>query len=496
MSDDGAIRARMQSVLEAQRAAFLAAPFPSAGERRDKLRRLVAALRAGQDELVEAVHADFTVRPRMEIRMLEVLGPVLEARHAIARLGRWMRSERRATELLFLGNSARVEYQPKGVVGIVSPWNFPCYLSLGPLIAALAAGNRALIKVSEATPRTCEALRVLLARCFPEDEVAVFGGGPEDGRFFSGLPFDHIVFTGSPAIGREVMRAAAANLVPVTLELGGKCPAIIGNAASIGEGALRVAHGKAVNAGQICVAPDYAMVPRGTAGNFADAITWAWQKLVPTVQGNPDYTSIIDERHAARLASLLEDARAQGASVVCCSRDAGGGRRLPLHLVLGATPQMRVMREEIFGPILPVIEFNDLDQALAHVRAGERPLAIYGFGLEAHERERLLRETHSGGVTFGDWGWHVFQHDLPFGGVGNSGQGGYHGIEGFRSLSHARAVFHRRPWYPIAFFYPPYGNLVQRLALRFYLGRRARTEGEDAGPNAAEIASGARRSAR
>jgi coniferyl-aldehyde dehydrogenase len=493
--DDGAQCVRMQAALRQQRTAFASQSFPTAAQRRAKLRSLVAALRARQNDLVEAIHDDFTVRPRTEIRMIELMGPVLEARHAISHLGRWMRGERRAVELLFLGNGARVEYQPKGVVGIIAPWNLPAYLSLGPLIAALAAGNRAMLKVSETTPCTFEALRSILAGCFAQDEVAVFCGGPQAGQFFSGLAFDHLVFTGSAAVGRQVMRAASHNLVPVTLELGGKCPAIVGANADLADCAMRIAHGKAFNAGQVCVSPDYALVPRGRAEIFAEAVAWSWQQLVPILVPNPDYTSIINDAHAARLSSLLEDARDQGARIVACSRDEGGGRRLPLHLVLGATPAMRVMQEEIFGPILPVLEVEDLDGALAHVRAGERPLALYAFGLAAHEKERVLRETHSGGVTFDDWGWHAFQHDLPFGGIGASGQGSYHGVEGFRALSHARAVFRRRAWFPISLFYPPYGRLVQRLALRLYLGARPRA-GEDGRPNAAEIASGARRAAR
>lgn len=474
---------RLRPVLQAQRAAFAAHPFATAAERKSRLRALIAALRADQERIVEAIRGDFGVRPRTEIRMAEVMGPVLEARHAIAHLSSWMRPRRRSTELLFLGNSARVVYQPLGVVGVIAPWNFPAYLSLGPLIAALAAGNRVMIKVSEYSPRFAVVLRELLAKCFPEDEVAVFDGGPAVGQAFSRLPFDHLVFTGSPAVGRHVMRAAADNLVPLTLELGGKSPAIIAPGADLAAAALSIAHGKAFNAGQVCVSPDYALVPRGMAEPLAEALTWAWEKLVPTVQGNPEYTSILDDRQAARIRGLLEDARAKGARVVCCSRDEGTDRRMPLQVVLGATPDMRILQEEIFGPVLPVLEYDDLEAAYEHVRAGERPLALYAYGLDAAGRDRALRLTHSGGVTFDDWGWHVFQHDLPFGGVGNSGQGTYHGIEGFRALSHARAVFVRRRWFPVSLFHPPYGRLVQRLALRLYLGASSPSDpdGEAAG---------------
>jgi coniferyl-aldehyde dehydrogenase len=468
--DDAMEIERMRQVLRNQQAAFGEMPYPDAGHRRSNLRKLVAALKRHHHALVDAVNRDFGVRAGPETSLIEVLGPVLEARHALSHLGKWMKPRRRRTELLFMGNSAWVEYQPKGVVGIVGTWNFPVYLTLGPLAAALAAGNRAMIKVSETTPGTCAVLKQLIAECFDESEVAVLGGGPQVAQAFTALPFDHIVFTGSPQVGRSVMRAASENLTPVTLELGGKSPAIVGASADLDDAALRIAHGKVFNAGQICVSPDYAMVPRGQAQRFAQAVTQAFRRLVPTIAGNPEYTSIVSERHAARIRQMLDDARAKGAEVIACAQDAPQGRQIPLHVLLGVTGDMQVMREEIFGPLLPVVEYDDLDAALATVRRGERPLAMYGFGLGGAERRRLLRQSHAGGVTFDDWGWHVFQHDLPFGGVGNSGIGGYHGEEGFRELSHGKSVFRKRRWFPIGLFYPPYGNLVQRLALRFYLG--------------------------
>jgi coniferyl-aldehyde dehydrogenase len=469
--DDAAEVGRMRQVLLRQRAACALMPFPDAAHRRENLRKLVRALKRNHAALIEAVSADFGVRAAPETSLIEVLGPVLEARHALSHLKKWMKPRRRRTELLFAGNSAWVEYQPKGVVGILGTWNFPVYLTLGPLVAALAAGNRAMVKVSETTPRTFRVVQRFLGECFDESEVAVFCGGPQAAEAFTELPFDHIVFTGSPQVGRAVMRAAAANLTPVTLELGGKSPAIVGTAADLEDAALRIAHGKVFNAGQICVAPDYAMVPRGEGRRFAEAVSRAFQRLVPTVTGNPEYTSIVSDRHAARMRQLLADARAKAAEVVPCSPEAGTERQIPLHVLLRVTPDMQVMREEIFGPLLPVVEYDDLDSALATVRSGERPLAMYGFGLDAAERRHLLQQSHAGGVTFDDWGWHVFQHDLPFGGVGNSGIGGYHGEEGFRELSHGKSVFRKRRWFPIGLFYPPYGNVVQRLALRFYLGR-------------------------
>lgn len=462
---------RMQHLFDRQRITCDAAPYPEFAARRASLRRLIEMLRRHQDDIVAAVNADFGVRADAETRLVEVMGPILEARHAVSHLRKWMRSRRRRTELLFATNRAWVQYQPKGVVGIIGTWNFPLYLTIGPLIAALAAGNRAMIKTSEFSPRSTALLRTMLGECFDEDEVAVVGGAVEAAQAFNTLPFDHLVFTGSPRVGREVMRAAAENLTPVTLELGGKSPAIVGPYADLRDAALRIAHGKAFNAGQICVAPDYALVPRGRAAEFAAAVRSAFGRLYPSARGNPEYTSIASERHAARLRQLLDDARRKGATLLPCGEPVGADRQMALTVVTGVNDSMRLMQEEIFGPILPVLEYDSLDDAMALVRRGERPLSLYAFGLDRKEQQRLLRETHTGGVTLNDWGWHVFQHDLPFGGIGNSGMGTYHGEEGFRELSHAKAVFKRQRWFPVELFYPPYGNLVQRLSMRFYLGK-------------------------
>jgi len=462
---------RMRRILDLQRRAFAANPYPDLIARRDKLRTLIAALRRHQDAIVGAVNDDFGIRAPAETKLVEVIGPILEARHARSHLRRWMKPRRRSTELLFSSNAAWVEYQPKGVVGIIATWNFPVYLTLGPMIAALAAGNRAMIKFSEFSPRTTKLLATLLGECFGEDEVAVFGGDVAAAQAFTALPFNHMVFTGSPRVGREVMRAAAENLTPVTLELGGKSPAIVGPDADLRDAALRIAHGKAFNAGQICVAPDYALVPRGKSAEFAAAVSGAFARFYPTAAGNPQYTSIITEQHAARLRRLLDDAKAHGATILSCGNDTGTDRQMPLQVVTNLTDGMQLMREEIFGPVLPVLEYDRPDDALALIRARERPLSLYAFGLNSDEQEHVLHRTHSGGVTLNDWGWHVFQHDLPFGGIGNSGMGSYHAEEGFRELSHAKAVFKRRRWFPIGLFYPPYGNIVQRLSMWLYLGR-------------------------
>lgn len=465
--------ARMANLFAAQRAAYRAAPYPSARSRIDKLRALQRQLSRHQDLLAEAMSADFGFRPAAESKMLDLLGSMLALRYAVSHLRRWMKPSRRATELLFLSNSLQVTYQPKGVVGIVVPWNFPVYLAVGPLVTALAAGNRVMIKMSEDTPATNAALARLLGEVFAEDEVAVFGAELADPGVFSALPFDHIVFTGSPRVGRLVMRAAAENLTPVTLELGGKSPALVSRNYPVADAAMRITHGKSVNCGQICVSPDYALVPRESVDAFVAGVKAGFTRMYGAqTGGNPHYTSLANDRQQVRITALLDDALALGATVHVCGgyEAARDGRQLPLHIVTGCTAEMRLMKEELFGPILPVVPYDTMAQATDFINAGERPLALYLFSHDADECGALLRGTHSGGVTVNDWGWHVLNHDAPFGGIGNSGKGSYHGEEGFRELSHAKTVFKRQRLFPTSLFYPPYGNLVQRLSLKFFIG--------------------------
>ena len=470
-AQEGDLHTNLAALLARQRVAFSAEPRPSASLRRARLQQLIDALRRHQDSVTEAISADFGGRAPFESLLADVLGPVFAARHAKRHLASWMSPSRRHTELLFLSNRAWVEYQPKGVVGIVSPWNFPVYLALGPLIAAIAAGNRAMIKGSEYAPHTNAALQALLDDAFGVGEVPVIGGGVEAARAFTALPFDHLIFTGAPSIAPDVMASAAANLTPVTLELGGKSPAIVADAHSLASAAQAIAHGKLFNAGQICVSPDYALVPEEHLETFAQAVQTAAESLYPQVGNDPNYTQIINDRQNARLESLLDDATQRGAVI----RYAGGsaqGRRRPLAILTQVDRSMRVLHEEIFGPVLPIVGYRTLDDAIAWINAGPRPLAMYPFGFADTHLRTLLDHTHSGGVTINDWGWHVFNHDLPFGGVGQSGIGGYHGVEGFRELSHARAIFRRHRFFPVGLFRPPYGRLVQRLVMRFYLGNK------------------------
>jgi coniferyl-aldehyde dehydrogenase len=462
--------ARVAETFAAQRHAFEAHPHPSAAERRAHLQALKTQLRRYQDVLVEAISRDFGWRASSETMMLDVLPTTLEINHALRHVGRWMKPSRRSTELLFLSNSLRVQYQPKGVVGVIATWNFPVYLSMGPLAAALAAGNRVMVKMPETTPATTATLRQMLSEVFDEDHVAIVGEELADPSVFTAHPFDHIVFTGSPAVGRIVMRQAAQNLTPVTLELGGKSPALVLRDYPVRDAAKRVTHGKSVNCGQICVAPDYVLVPRERVDEFVAEAKASFGRLYGArTQGNEDYTALSTDRHAARIEALLEDARKKGAKVIPCG-EVAPGRQMPMHIVTGCTSEMALMREEIFGPVLPIVPYDTVEEALVFIRDRPRPLALYCFSHDKRTRDDVLRRTHSGGVTINDWGWHVVNHDAPFGGVGNSGMGTYHGVEGFRELSHARSVFKRHRFFPIDLFYPPYGNLVQRLSMTMFIG--------------------------
>ncbi|MCU0940713.1 MAG: coniferyl aldehyde dehydrogenase [Burkholderiaceae bacterium] len=463
---------RVQRLYAAQRAACLAQPYPSADERLERLRALKRQTQRYQDLLAEAMSADFGFRPAAESKMLDLLGSVLEANHAVSHLKRWMKPSKRSTELLFLGNSVKILYQPKGVVGVIVPWNFPIYLAMGPLVTALAAGNRVMIKMSEVTPATNAVFKTLLGEVFGEDLVAVVGEELVDPNVFTSLPFDHIVFTGSPAVGRIVMRTAAQNLTPVTLELGGKSPAVVTRHYPVADAALRITHGKSVNCGQICIAPDYALVPRESVDAFVASVKSSFEQFYGGhTEGNPNFTSVVSDRQLQRIEAVLADARAKGATVTACAlQPSAGNRQLPLHIVTGATPDMAVLKEELFGPVLPVVPYDSTDDAIAFINERPRPLALYCFSHDDAERDELLRRTHSGGVSVNDWGWHAINHDAPFGGIGNSGIGNYHGEEGFRELSHARTVFQRRRWFPTQLFHPPYGSFVQRLSMKFFLG--------------------------
>jgi coniferyl-aldehyde dehydrogenase len=320
-------------------------------------------------------------------------------------------------------------------------------------------------------------LRATLAEAFTDDEVCVFGGDASVGCEFAGLRLDHLIFTGSTYVGRLVMETASKSLTPVTLELGGKSPAVVSRSGSIEDAAAKIAHGKSFNCGQICIAPDYALVPREHVDRFVAALQAHFRKMHPRGSvADPDYSNIVSPIHAARIFRLIEEASARGARVVACE-DGGSGQRIPLHIILDPTDEMTVMQEEIFGPVLPIVPYDKIEEAIAYIAGRARPLALYWFGRDESELRQTLNGTHSGGVVINDWGWHVFQNDLPFGGIGASGTGSYHGVEGFHALSHARSVFRERSWFPVKWFHPPYGNLAQRLSVRIYLGPQNSSSG-------------------
>ena len=452
---------------EAQRQAFGRQPFPTLAERRDRLQRLAGLLDRHEAALVQAISTDFSGRSPHETRLAEAFVVRAGLRHALRHLKGWMRERRVPTQLHFLPGRNRLLPQPLGVVGVVAPWNYPLQLSLGPALAALAAGNRVLIKPSELTPAFSALLERAVAEAFAPDEMSVVTGDASVGQAFSHLPFDHLFFTGSTPVGRLVAQAAAANLTPVTLELGGKSPAIVDSSADLDEAAQRIAYGKLLNAGQTCVAPDYVLVPTGQGDALARRIARAAERMYPTLRDNPDYTAIVSPRHHARLRDMVAEAAGLGATIVQVNPAheslEQGTRKIAPTLVLNPPAGARLMREEIFGPVLPILEVPSLDAAIAHVQQGDRPLALYWFGRDTAHRDRVLHETISGGVTVNDCLWHLGQEHQPFGGVGASGMGAYHGEWGFNTFSKLKPVFHQSRWAGTALFRPPYGATFERL---------------------------------
>ena len=464
VADANVIPGHLANILSRQRAAFLRDGPPTLAARKADLLKLKNALRLRLPEFEKTLHADFQGRSAKETAILEGVALVQGINYLRKNLRRWMRPQKRHVAMHFLPGRARVVYQPLGVVGIMSPWNFPVGLSLMPLATAIAAGNRAMIKPSELTPATSDLLGRTLREIFPEEQVAVVTGGPEVGIAFSNLPFDHIVFTGSTPVGKAVMKAASANLVPVTLELGGKSPVVIEKGFSLARAAASLAFGKLANGGQIWVAPDYVLVPENDVERFVAAYDKAVRSLFPEGPASADFTSVINERHYGRLSALLDEARAKGARVIEVGANPETAWKRPHTLaptvVLGATGDMGLLNEEIFGPVLPVVPYRNIEDAIAHINAGPRPLALDDFGGNGEDRRKVLERTTSGNVTINDTLLHYAQDDLPFGGVGPSGMGAYHGVEGFRSLSHAKGVFEQGRWNMTGALRPPYSMLT------------------------------------
>ena len=468
--EGGGAASEMAAILDKQKQAHLRDGVPSAEVRIDRLDRAIGLLIDFQDEIEEALAKDFGHRSKDATRFTDVASSIGALKFAKKNVAKWMRPERRKTELpFFLGAKSQIQFQPKGVIGVISPWNFPVNLTFTPLAGVFAAGNRAMIKPSEFTEYTSELMERMFRQAYSEEEVAVVTGGPDVGAAFSSLAFDHLVFTGATSIAYHVMRAAADNLVPLTLELGGKSPVILGRSADMQKAAARIMNGKTLNAGQICLAPDYAFVPKEKTREFVEHATSAIDKMFGEngLKDNDDYTSVVNQRHYDRLQGYLEDARAKGADVVELNPKDENFSQQPHHkipptLVLNPTDDMDVMKDEIFGPILPVKDYSDVGDAVNYINQHDRPLGLYYFGEDAAEKDMVLNSTTSGGVTVNDVIFHVAQEDLPFGGIGPSGMGAYHGKDGFLEFSHKKSVYTQTSSEILSMMRPPYGEKFRK----------------------------------
>ena len=443
----------MNRILELQKNLNIKEGAPDINLRKDRLDRVIAMVSKYDKQIVSAVNQDFGNRDQVMSAATEVASVIGPMEHAKKNLKKWMKTEKRkaaiaplGSALSLLGAKAEVRYQPKGVVGAISPWNFPMNLALAPLAGIISAGNRVMHKPSELTPATSDLLKQMIEEYFDEGEMAVFVGDAEVGAAFSGLAFDHLIFTGGTSIAKHVMKAASENLVPLTLELGGKSPVVVGKNAKIRETAQRVMQGKTMNAGQICLAPDYALVPEEKVEEFVQASVEATSEMYPEMKDNDDFTSIINQRHYDRIQSYLEDAKEKGADVVEINPSNEDFSQQPHHkipptIVLNPSEDMKIMQEEIFGPVLPVKTYKDVTEPVDYINSKDRPLGLYYFGEDAKEKDYVLENTTSGGVTVNDVISHIQMEDLPFGGVGPSGMGSYHGYDGFKEFSHAKAVY-------------------------------------------------------
>lgn len=470
MALDGLSADGIGAILAKQKAAHIRDGMPSAEQREAWIDKSIDLLVTHGDALSKTMAEDFGHRSVDQSNLTDIAGSIGALKHSRKHLRKWMRPEKRKVEfpLGLLGSKAQVQYQPKGVVGILSPWNFPVNLTFAPLANVFAAGNRAMIKPSEFTEKTSELMAELFAKYYTDEEVAVVTGGPDVGAAFTQLPFDHIVFTGATSIAHHVMRAAADNLVPLTLELGGKSPVVLGKSADLEKAATRIMAGKTLNAGQICLAPDYAFVPEDKTSDFVGAAQAAVGKMFAEgLKDNDDYTSVVNQRHYDRLNSYLDDAREKGAEVVEINPQNENFNQQPHHkmaphIVINPTDDMKVMQDEIFGPILPIKSYTQTSDAVAYINSRPRPLGLYYFGEDSGERDMVLNNTTSGGVTVNDVIFHVAQEELPFGGVGPSGMGAYHGHDGFLEFSHKKAIYTQTGNEILAMMRPPYGDKFRK----------------------------------
>lgn len=464
--------AELHRVFQLQKQAYRQRPMPSADERIAHLEQFRRVFVKYIDELAQAANDDFGSRSKDETKIAEILTSLEAAKYYKKNLRKWMRPEKRHVSALQMPASAKVVYQPLGVVGIIVPWNYPIFLAVGPLMCALAAGNRVMIKMSGFTPRVGETVKKMLAEAFAEDHVAVFTGRGEISETFPKLPFDQITFTGSTNVGRTVMAEAAKNLTPVLLELGGKSPVVVHDSYPIVDAAERISFGKCWNAGQTCVAPDYLMLPKGKTQEFVAAFTAQVSKMYPTMLNNPDFTSVINDKQYKRVQSYLDDARAQGAKIIeinPANESFVNTRKIPVTLVTGVTPDMQIMQNEIFGPVLAITEYSTLDDALGYINSRPRPLALYYFDWNSGRADYVAANTHSGGMCVNEVMSHVGVDDLPFGGVGASGMGKYHGREGFMAMSNAKAVLEKPKFYALRYVLPPFNKSVHKIIKNYLL---------------------------
>lgn len=464
--------AKMKLIFSEQKQAFNACPYPDVSLRIKQLIRLKQTVTVKQQELIEALSADFGHRSHDETRIAELLTFVEGIKSTIKQIEQWAKSKKRKVGILFLPASNNVVYQPLGVVGIIVPWNYPLFLSLGPLIGALSAGNRVMLKLSEFTPNFNKCLQNLLEQVFDEQQVAVITGEVTISSEFSSLPFDHLFFTGSTPVGRLVMASAAKNLTPVTLELGGKSPVIISADIDIKLAAERICFGKSLNAGQTCVAPDYILCPKDKKEAFIEAYAEAFFRMYPNFSESLDYSSIINEQQYQRLQGLLKQAEAEGAKLIkmtSTTKAANQPRKMAPILIDDVQDNMRIMQEELFGPLLPIIGYDELEEAIDYINQRARPLALYIFTFDKKVQDKIVYNTHSGGVCINNTMTHLAQDDMPFGGVGQSGMGCYHGYEGFLTFSNAKGVHKIGRINSAKMILPPYGGFIHRFFYRLFI---------------------------